>query len=356
MDQANEISYLIGTGRVGGLEDEIGIESSDSDNDSGGQDDSRVQTEATANAYIETYLESFQNISCCKRSCMHKALQSPHKTKAIKSLLSQLNPKASNNSPADTSRFRNMFLSIAIPIGMDADVMASAKRQTGKFYLPFLGEVCSTMFCSVIGIHRNKKPTRYRQHVNDTMLLIPPKHKLQDLPGNKRLKRDVSEAVVNYIDKVSKEHGEDGAVTLRKRKISEGMTTVTASSHKCVWLPAYYTRNNMYWLFVKEYCKSHMDQITSLRFLCRTTRSYRFGVADDEFECVFEDQSTHMTIAKELKTAYKADCVTSAIEGGTPVVSFDFAQNLTLPGVHQVPSSFYFMSLLNVYCFGIHNE
>ncbi|CAK4652017.1 unnamed protein product [Aphanomyces euteiches] len=232
MDQANEISYLIGTGRVGGLEDEIGIESSDSDNDSGGQDDSRVQTEATANAYIETYLESFQNISCCKRSCMHKALQSPHKTKAIKSLLSQLNPKASNNSPADTSRFRNMFLSIAIPIGMDADVMASAKRQTGKFYLPFLGEVCSTMFCSVIGIHRNKKPTRYRQHANDTMFLTPPKHKLQDLPGNKRLKRDVSEAVVNYIDKVSKEHGEDGAVTLRKRKISEGMLTVNKANSK----------------------------------------------------------------------------------------------------------------------------
>ncbi|KAH9109671.1 hypothetical protein LEN26_013979, partial [Aphanomyces euteiches] len=233
------------------------------------------------------------------------------------------------------------------------------------------------------------------------MLLTPPKHKLQDLPGNKRLKRDVSEAVVNYIDKVSKEHGEDGAVTLRKRKISEGMTTVTASSHKCVWLPAYSTRNNMYWLFVKEYCKPYMHQyeltirdimihrqnrvsqiplsynsFVSLWLghvdlawvrtqppssnVCDTCWLFknvvRPSIADDEFECVFEDQATHMTIAKELKTAYKADCVTSAIEGGTPVVSFDFAQNLTLPGVHQVPSSFYFMSLLNVYCFGIHNE
>ena len=42
--------------------------------------------------------------------------------------------------------------------------------------------------------------------------------------------------------------------------------------------------------------------------------------------------------------------------GGAMVFSFDYAQNLTLPQSPEIPSSFYFMSLLNVSCFGVVTE
>ena len=74
-----------------------------------------------------------------------------------------------------------------------------------------------------------------------------------------------------------------------------------------------------------------------------------------DLETKVVEQATHMQRANDMKREYKNDCML-ALEGMVVVLSIDYAQNLTLPNAPEIPSKFYFLSLYNVYCFGVVDE
>ncbi|KAE9235276.1 hypothetical protein PF002_g11589 [Phytophthora fragariae] len=65
-----------------------------------------------------------------------------------------------------------------------------------------------------------------------------------------------------------------------------------------------------------------------------------------------EELGVHIAAAKTMRKEYQNDLEAASDERA--VIVMDFSQNLTLPSVSATPSQWYFLSLVNVYLFGIY--
>ncbi|KAE9156162.1 hypothetical protein PF002_g33680, partial [Phytophthora fragariae] len=65
-----------------------------------------------------------------------------------------------------------------------------------------------------------------------------------------------------------------------------------------------------------------------------------------------EELGVHTTAAKTMRKEYKNDLEAASDERA--VIVMDFSHNLTLPSMSATPSQWYFLSLVNVYLFGIY--
>lgn len=75
----------------------------------------------------------------------------------------------------------------------------------------------------------------------------------------------------------------------------------------------------------------------------------------ESFDLFYNDHRSHVQAATEMKDEYRGDRELS-IEGKVNCISFDYAQNITLPHSALQPAKWYFFLLKNVYCFGIVDE
>eukprot|EP00835_Amoeboradix_gromovi_P006899 NODE_934_length_2956_cov_0.140357.p1 type:complete len:253 gc:universal NODE_934_length_2956_cov_0.140357:1007-249(-) len=138
-----------------------------------------------------------------------------------------------------------------------------------------------------------------------------------------------------------------------------------------IWLPATFTLKKLHELFLlqeirdisfetfrKLYHKIGIIKIRSSRSdMCDTCIEYKLQLSNNELSEfqnleLANDYRRHLLCAMEARLEYNRDTSRHSITH----LSFDYSQNMILPQLADQPSELYFMSLLNINLFGIHNE
>ncbi|KAJ0397932.1 hypothetical protein P43SY_006054 [Pythium insidiosum] len=245
----------------------------------------------------------------------------------------------------------------------------SNERLRFPYVLPVVGVVCRPMFCEMYGISTNTI-SRYRARVQDGSFHI----QRHGNTGNKHAQIMDTEWLASWFRSFAKDVGEVVPVRVRRRETVEGRvrSTYTAANH--LLLPSYFTWERLYEEMLLGVAVSMVRRAKPSEATFRQTvqklcpeiriRSPRDNVCD---ACViYRNQMRtgnvteiaelighHAAAAKAMRMEYKTDI--EAASDRSLVLTMDYSQNIALPHVAETPSQWYFLSLIAVSVFGIHD-
>ena len=176
------------------------------------------------------------------------------------------------------------------------------------------------------------------------------------------------ESILNWIKTFANNHGEPRP----GRMYTRVDRTRRVRDTDIWWLPADLTIVKLHGIYIRDENTLNINVETFRKYfkLCGNIK-IKFGKTDVCDTCtVFREQLNVQELSEsatiELTTAFqlhlqqaklaRLDYNNDHTRPGFTHISFDFSQNLSLPQLHDQPSDLYFLSLLNVNLFGIHNE
>eukprot|EP00835_Amoeboradix_gromovi_P006005 NODE_636_length_5742_cov_0.129364.p1 type:complete len:572 gc:universal NODE_636_length_5742_cov_0.129364:942-2657(+) len=317
------------------------------------QDNSIIINDTTSlidqEVFIEEWLQRSASLSCCSICCM----QNIHPTK-----LTDFKEKFQSMDKHEQESFiKGILLSCQKEQRQD--------RKVFEYTLFPLGKLCRKAFCHLVSMSNQKL-----QNIINSMDLKWTRR----IHGNKdkiflhAFTFDQKESILNWIKTFADQNGEPRPGRLyikidRTRRIRD--TDI-------LWLPADLTISKLHGIYSRDNDTLNINVETFRKYfkLCETIK-IKSGKSDVCDTCtVFREQlnvpelsesssitlttdfQLHLRQAKLARLDYKNDHTRL----GFTHLSFDFSQNLSLPQLHDQPSDLYFMSLLNINLFGIHNE
>ncbi|KAE9219615.1 hypothetical protein PF005_g7807 [Phytophthora fragariae] len=200
-------------------------------------------------------------------------------------------------------------------------------RQTFTFYLPLVGRVCRDVWCSVYGVS-TATITRYRRQIQAGAFSVQAHRGKMNLNASKIDIRWVAQWFQGFAATL----GDVVPVRVRSQETIDGVVRKRYSAEDYTLLPAFFTWDQLYTEMQNYVAENEMDS----------------GVTAD----LTEELGVHTAAAKTMRKEYQNDLEAASDERA--VIVMDFSQNLTLPSVSATPSQWYFLSLVDVYLFGIY--
>jgi len=209
------------------------------------------------------------------------------------------------------------------------------------------------------------------------------------------LSLQTKELAKDFLKRMGEQCGEDRAIRKFTRSLQNGRTSVHYEKIDYVYLPSHYSQQKLLMMYnhtnpcntikarstfvslwhndenlkkiiIRTPSKNECDDCTSFRISMvdasvRVNSELNMQQASDSEESIqqiHDRLSTHIHHYRDLRANYENDI--KRCKEGPPddltVICFDYAQNVPLPHDPRQPSAVYFLSLLNVYQFGIVHE
>jgi len=324
--------------------------------------------------------QQFDNIiaqDCCKKSCLTNINPTPYVLQAFLDLR-QMNSK------------RKLQLLIYT---MSLGVVTNPKRWRYSYALPFIGPVCKSAFMAFWG-YGDKPIKRCSSWMQKGRSILAPVHKNAGNSHN-HLSTATVNSVKSFLSNLGRQSGEDRAIRKYTRQLVDGSYSVNYEKIDYIYLPSHYSQNKILMLYnhlnpnnivksrsalidiwhndenlkkiiIRSPSKNECDDCTVLRInlvdATTTPANQELQEQVDRRERMVQETGikiqNHISHYRDLRANYESDI--QRCKNGNPtdlaVICFDYAQNVQLPFDPQTPSGVYFLSLLNVYQFGIVNE
>jgi hypothetical protein len=257
------------------------------------------------------------------------------------------------------------------------------QRSRVAYEIPLIGKVCQKYFMAFwnCGKYRIRN---YLNHIKNTRSFIfPPHGNLNN--KNASLSIEVYNKVSEYLRNLYDQIGEPIATRKFIRKASNGnRSKISVEREDVIYLPSHHSYQRLYDEFkeqnqdieislnsFKEFWKNHqefkkMKIRNPSKDVCDECSIFKTSVAsltDEDFtefgESLNNDHQKHIREYRYMREEYEKD-IKDSRDISNPdrpiVLSFDYAQNASIPHNPQQPASFYYYSLKKAYQFGIVDE
>jgi len=333
--------------------------------------------EAVLPPHLEIKFTELFTFGCCKRKCLHNI----EPTRYIRQAFLDLQLMKSDS--------KNSLLIYTLSLNAKA---SNDSRWSYTYSLPFVGKVCKEIFLKFWG-YSEKPLKRCAKWMRIKNSILGPVHQNKENKHH-HLPEITQSLAQEFLRRLGSECGEDRAIRKYTRKLNEGKISVNYEKMNYVYLPSHYSQSKIFSMYnhlhplnkirsrsafiniwqshedlkkiiIRSPSKNECDDCTVLRInLIDATSNIQqeLQAGLDNREEVVQDTAekwtNHIAHYRDLRSNYEADIkrCRSGDDSDLTVLCFDYAQNVPLPHDPNTPSAVYFLSLLNVYQFGIVNE
>eukprot|EP00834_Sanchytrium_tribonematis_P005852 NODE_385_length_8329_cov_0.434386.p2 type:complete len:403 gc:universal NODE_385_length_8329_cov_0.434386:5296-6504(+) len=233
-------------------------------------------------------------------------------------------------------------------------------RRTFKYHIYPMGSMCRNALVHLLSISRQQ----LQNIANDLSHFKSRIHGNRGIKFQHALTAQQNACIKEFIFDFAENHGEPRPGRQYTYKHSRRTRDMTF-----IWLPSDFTISKLHDIYLNsedaiqikfETFRRLFHDCETIRIrsprsdMCDTCITHDMKQTDSEtvLMAVTRDFQEHLNQAKVARLDY------TRCKHRTDVtcLSFDYSQNLVLPQFQDQPSELYFLSLLNIFLFGIHNE